>query len=156
VFNAFSLSASVIGGYGNHVYAVGTTGSGANYGEPVSELASLIHFSREGKAVTSKLVNLTALSEPYVFVRSISTAWANGGFVAVGDASDGGLQRHAVMWQGLAGATVNGQRLQRFLPAHTSWRLTHAVGINRFGYIVGIGSIHGRNAAYELMPPTSE
>ena len=151
-FNTFGLSASVIGGYRNQVFVIGTTDTGSNYGDPVSPEASLILFSKKGDAVTSRLVNLITSTEPYIIAHSVSAGWPKGGFVAVGAASSGDGQGDAFMWRGLAGISVHGEKVQRLLPGLTPWRLADAVGVNRIGEIVGTGSIHGRYAAYMITP----
>ena len=150
----FGLFATAIGGRGTHVFMVGSTDTGANYGEPVSQEASPIAFGSNGNASTTRLVNLIQLRQPWLDINGIASSGPKGEFVAVGDASPsiGGSQQ-AIIWRGLAGSSVYGQRLQRLLAADSPWTLNTAVGINRTGEIIGMGSYHGRYAAYLLFPP---
>jgi len=152
--DTFGMSVEVIGGHGSQVYLAGTTGSGANYGEPISQAASPLVFARRGAGSEPSLTNLGQSGAASVYVASVSAGWPRGGFVAVGNAGRWiGAPQHAVIWRGLAGGTVYGISLRHLLSNHASWTLMSAVGINRTGEIVGTGTLRGRYAAYLLTPP---
>jgi probable HAF family extracellular repeat protein len=69
------------------------------------------------------------------------------GFV-VGESSNQGTSRHAVIWDRQQNVTD----LQTLIPANSGWDLETATGINDLGEISGFGFLQGKKRGYRLTP----